>query len=72
MMTKLYTSVLLCILLRVAQLLKTAKSDIRISGLYWLKFILEILEKKASDLKVGTLAGVLAGFFSRNQLQQAQ
>ena len=66
MMTKLYTSVLLCVLLRVAKLLKTAKNDIRISSLYWLKFM---FEKKASDLKVGILAGVLAGFFSRNQFE---
>ena len=42
------------------------KSDIRISSLYWLKFI---IENKASDLTVGTLAGVLAGFFSRNHFE---
>ena len=46
-------------------MLKTAKSNFRISSLYWLK---SVLGKKVSDLKVGTLAGVLAGFFSRNQL----
>ena len=33
--------------------------------LYWLTFI---FEKKASDFKVGTLAGVLAGFLSMSML----
>ena len=33
--------------------------------LYWLTFI---FEKKESDFKVGTLAGVLAGFFSMSML----